>query len=47
MQTKLFILHEEVYLPRDTPKAVVGKASHAFTPSPPQKGHQKKCNRTL
>lgn len=46
MQTKTFILHEDVHLLRDVPRTVISKASHVSTPTPPQKGHQNKWNRT-
>lgn len=46
MQTKAFILHEEVYLPRDVPSTALRKASHASTPTPSQKGHQDRWHRT-
>lgn len=46
MQIKPFTLHEDVHLLKDMPEAVVRKASHASTSTPPQKGHQNKWNRT-
>lgn len=35
MQTEPFLVHEDVHLLRDMPKAVVSKVSHASIPTPP------------